>query len=147
MQIRCLNCVARNYLQLWYSLISLEMKIRSPKRPWKIICLISDLSAQLAFREPYLLAPLSKLGFPYVQIEALDKAHNFGIQTFSIRGRLSALICITRSCCFGLREYQVELISWIFPNLKGLGPLAHFDILTFCPFICVILRSSSPRSR
>ena len=46
---------------------------------------------------------------------------------FSIIGHLSARICITRSCCFGLREYQVELISWIFPNLKGLGPLAHFD--------------------
>ena len=31
---------------------------------------------------------LTRLGLPYVQIEALIKAHNFGIQPFSIRGRL-----------------------------------------------------------
>jgi hypothetical protein len=32
-QIRCLNFVPWNYLQLWYLLVSLEMKIRSQKRP------------------------------------------------------------------------------------------------------------------
>jgi hypothetical protein len=38
MQIRYPGCVPRNYLQLWYSFLSLEMKIRSLNRPWKIIC-------------------------------------------------------------------------------------------------------------
>jgi hypothetical protein len=38
MQIRCPGCMARNFLPLWYSFLSLEMKIRSPNRPWKIIC-------------------------------------------------------------------------------------------------------------
>jgi hypothetical protein len=84
MQIRYLNCVARNYIQLWYSLISLERKLRSPKWPRKIICLISDLSAQQVFRGPYLLAPWTELGFPYVQIEALNLAHNFGSQHFAL---------------------------------------------------------------
>jgi hypothetical protein len=31
MQIRCLGCVPRNYIQLWYTLVSLKTKIRSPK--------------------------------------------------------------------------------------------------------------------
>lgn len=120
MQIRCPDCVARNYLKLLYSSLSLETKIRSPKQPRKIICLTSDLSAQQAFRGPYLLAPWSELGFPYVQIEALNKDHNFGIQCFAIKGRLSLRICIERSCCSGLREYLsgwVDLVSK-FPNLK-----------------------------
>jgi hypothetical protein len=73
-----------------------------PKQPWKIVCLISDLSAQLAFRGPYLLAPWPELGLPYVQIEAIVKAHNFGSQTFAIRGHLSLWICTERSCCSGL---------------------------------------------
>jgi hypothetical protein len=30
---RCPGCVPRNYLQLWYSLLSLETKIRSQKQP------------------------------------------------------------------------------------------------------------------
>jgi hypothetical protein len=47
------------------------------------------LTAQQAFRGPYLLAPLSELGFPHVQIEGIVEAHNFGSQTFAIRGRLS----------------------------------------------------------
>jgi hypothetical protein len=85
MQIWCPGCVPRNYLQLWYSLLALEVNIRSPKQPRKIICLISDLSAQLAFRGPYLLAPWPELGLPHVQIEAIVEAHNFGSQTFAIR--------------------------------------------------------------
>jgi hypothetical protein len=87
MQIRCPGCVTRNYLQLWYSLIRNEDNI--PKQSQKIICLISDLSALLAFQGSYLLASWPKLGLPYVQIEAIVEAHNFGSQTFAIRGRLS----------------------------------------------------------
>jgi hypothetical protein len=78
---------------------------KSPKQPRKIICLISDMSAQLAFRGLYLLAPWPKLGLPHVQIEGIVESHNFGSQTFSIRGRLSLRICTKRSCCPGLREY------------------------------------------
>jgi hypothetical protein len=47
------------------------------------------LSAQQVFRGPYLLAPWSELGFPYVQTKALNKVQNFGSQHFSIRDRLS----------------------------------------------------------
>jgi hypothetical protein len=61
------------------------------------------LSALLAFQGPYLLAPWSELGLPYLQIESIVEAHNFGNQTFAIRGRLSLWICTERSCCFGLR--------------------------------------------
>jgi hypothetical protein len=59
MQIRYPGCMARNCLQLWYSLFSLETKIRSPNQPWKIICSDFRLTAQQGFRGPYLLAPLS----------------------------------------------------------------------------------------
>jgi hypothetical protein len=99
-------------------IFSLEMKIRSPNWPCKIICLISDLSAQLAFRGPYLLlAHWTELGLPHVQIEGIVEAHNFGSQTFAIRGRLSFWICTERSCCPGLREY---LSGWV--DLVGKHP-------------------------
>jgi hypothetical protein len=62
MQIRCPNCMERNFLQLWYAFLSLETKIRSPNRPWKIICSDFGLTAQQRFRGSYLLAPLSELG-------------------------------------------------------------------------------------
>jgi hypothetical protein len=89
MQIRCLGCMARNFLQLWYSFLSLETRIRSPNRPWKIICSDFRLTAQQAFRGSYLLAPLSELGLPHIQIEGIIDAHNFGSQNFVIRGHLS----------------------------------------------------------
>jgi hypothetical protein len=69
----------------------LETKIRSRNRPWKII-----------------------LGLPYVQIEGIVETHNFGSQTFAIKGRLGLWICTERSCCPGLWEYLsgwVDLIS------------------------------------
>jgi hypothetical protein len=72
------------------------------------------LFPQLAFRGPYLLVPWHALGLPYVQIEASVEAHNFGTQTFAIRGRLSLWICTERSWCSGLREYLsgwVDLVS------------------------------------
>jgi hypothetical protein len=62
MQIWCPGCVPTNYIQLWYTLVSLKTKIRSPKQPWKIICLISDLSAQLAFRGAISPISLSLIG-------------------------------------------------------------------------------------
>jgi hypothetical protein len=89
MQTQCPGCMARNFLQCWYSFISLETKIRSPNRPWKIICTGFGLTTQKGFRGPYLLAPLSELGLPHVQIEGIVEAHNFGSQTFSIKGHLS----------------------------------------------------------
>jgi hypothetical protein len=86
------------------------MKIKSPKQLRKIICLILDLSAQLEFREPYLLAPWPELGLPHVQIEGIVEAHNFGSQTFAIRGRLILRISTERSCCSGPQEY---LSGWV----------------------------------
>jgi hypothetical protein len=70
-------------------ILFLETKIRSLKQPLKIICLISELSAQLAFRGPYLLALWPELGLPHVQIEGIVEAHNFGSQTFAIICHLS----------------------------------------------------------
>jgi hypothetical protein len=117
MHIRCPDCVPRNYIQLWYSFISLETKIRSPNQPWKIIYSDFGLTAQQGFQEPYLLAPLSELGLPHVQIEGIVEAHNFGSQTFAIKGRLSLQICTERSCCPGLWEY---LSGWV--DLVGKHP-------------------------
>jgi hypothetical protein len=105
MQIRCPGCVPRNYLQLWYSLLYLETKIRSPNWPWKIICSDFGLTAQQGFRGPYLLAPLSELGLQHVQIEGIVEAHIFDSQTFAIKGRLNLRICTEISCCPELREY------------------------------------------
>jgi hypothetical protein len=99
MQIRCPGCVPRNYLQLWYSFISLETKKRSPNRPWMIICSDFGLTAQQGFWGPYLLATLSEFGLPHVEIEGIVKDHNFGSETFAIKGRLSLQICTERSCC------------------------------------------------
>jgi hypothetical protein len=48
---------------------------------------------------------LTRIGLPYVQIEAIIEDHNFGSQTFSIIGCLGLRICTKRSCCSGLREY------------------------------------------
>jgi hypothetical protein len=88
----------------------LETKIRFTKQPRKIMCLISDLSTLLAFWGSYLLAPWPELGLPYIQIEAIVKAHNFSTQTFAIKGRLTLRICTKRSCYSGLREY---LSGWV----------------------------------
>jgi hypothetical protein len=89
MQIRCPGCMARNVLQLWYSFLSLKTKIRSPNRPWKIICSDFELTAHQGFRVSYLLDSLSELSLPHIQIEGIVDAHNFGTQTFAIRGHLS----------------------------------------------------------
>jgi hypothetical protein len=103
MQIWCPDCVPRNYLQLWYSFISLETKTRSQNRPGKIIFSDFGLTAQQGFWGPYLLAPLSELSLPHVQIEGIIDAHNFGSQTFAIKGRISLRVCTKKSCCPGLR--------------------------------------------
>jgi hypothetical protein len=63
------------------------------------------LTTQQRFRGPYLLAPLSKMGLPHVQIEGIVEAHNFVSQTFAIRGCVSLQIYTGRSCCPGLWEY------------------------------------------
>jgi hypothetical protein len=132
MQIWCPGCVPRNYLQFWYSLLALETKIRSPKQPRKKICVISDLSAQLAFRGAYLLAVWPELGLPHVQIEGIVEAHNFSSQTFVIRGRISLWIYTERSCCSGMREY---LSGWV--DLVGKPPISgvlRVDALVLGPF-------------
>jgi hypothetical protein len=87
------------------------------KQPRKIMCLFSNLSAQLVFRGPYPLSAWPKLVLPHVQIEAIFEAHNFCSQTFGIRGRLSLRICTERSWCSGLREY---LSGWV--DLVGKPP-------------------------
>jgi hypothetical protein len=113
MQIWCPGCVPRNYLQLLYSFLSLKTKIRSPNRPWKIICSNFGLTAQQWFRGLYLLAPLSELGLPHVQIEGIVEAHSFGSQTFAIKYRLSLRICTERSCCPKLREYLSGVVDLV----------------------------------
>jgi hypothetical protein len=105
------------------------MKIRSPNRPWKIICSDFWLTARQGFRGPYLLAPLSELGLP--QIEGIVKAHNFGSQTFAIKGRLSLWIYTERSCCPGLREY---LSGWV--DLVGKHP-SPWSFACWCFGYCV----------
>jgi hypothetical protein len=100
-----------------------------PKWSRKIICLIPDLSAQQVFRGRYLLAPWSELGLPHVQIESIIEAHKFGIQSFSIRGRLGLRICTERSCYHGLWEY---LSGWV--DLVGKPPsLRSFMCWCFGP--------------
>jgi hypothetical protein len=111
-----------------------------PKQSRKIICLISDLSAQLAFRGSYLLAPWPELGLPYVQIEAIVEAHNFDSQTFAVRGRLSLRIYIERACCSGLWEY---LSGWVDVVGKPSSPRS-FTCWCFGPWViwsCVHLMS------
>jgi hypothetical protein len=117
MQIRCPGRMERNFLQLWYLLLSLETTIRSPNRPWKIICSAFRLTDQQRFQRPYLLASLSELGLPLVQIEGIIEAHNFGSQTFDIRVHIGLWICTERSCRLGLRKY---LLGWV--DLVGKPP-------------------------
>jgi hypothetical protein len=71
------------------------------------------LSVHLVFWGPYLLPPWAELDLPYVQIEDIVEAHNFGSQTFAIRGRLSLRICTERSCCSGLREYLPSCVDLV----------------------------------
>jgi hypothetical protein len=131
MQIWCPGCMTRNFLQLWYSLISLETKIRSPNRPWKIIYSDFGLTAQQGFRGSYLLAPWLELGLPYVQFEGIVETHNVGSQTFAIRGRLSLWICTEISCCPRLREY---LSGWV--GLVGKHPSPRsFTCWCFGPWV------------
>jgi hypothetical protein len=47
----------------------------------------------------------------------IQRWHKFGIQSFSIRGRLGLRICTERSCCHGLWEY---LSGWV--DLVGKPP-------------------------
>jgi hypothetical protein len=125
MQIRCPGCVQRNYLQLWYSFISLETKIRSPNWPWKIICSDFGLTAQQRFPGPYLLAPLSELSIPHVQIEGIVEAHNFGSQTFTIKGHLSLWIVPKDHVVLGCENIsRAELISLVNIQIPG---VLHVD--------------------
>jgi hypothetical protein len=131
MQIRCPGCVPRNYLQLWYSFLSLKTKIRSPNRPWKIICSDFRLTGQQGFRGLYLLTPLSESGLQHVQLEGIVEGHNFGSKTFAIKDRLSLRICTERSCCPELREY---LSGWVDPVGKHPSPRS-FACWCFGPWI------------
>jgi hypothetical protein len=131
MQIWCPGCVPQNYLQLGYSFLSLETKIRSPNRLWKIISSDFGLTAQQGFQGPYLLAPLFELVLPHVQIEGIVQTHNSGSQTFAIKIRLSIRICTERSCCPGLREY---LSGWV--DLVGKHPSPQsFACWCFGPWV------------
>jgi hypothetical protein len=71
------------------------------------------------------------LGLPHVQIEGIVEAHNFGSQTFAIKGRLNVRICTERSCCPGLREY---LSGWV--DLIGKHPSPRsFACWCFGPWV------------
>jgi hypothetical protein len=123
--------VPQNYILHWYLLVSFKTKIRSPNRPWKIICSDFRLSPQQGFRGPYLLAPLSELSLPHVQIEGIVEARNFGSQTFAIRGCLSLRIYTERSYCTGMREY---LSGWV--DLVGKHPSPRsFACWCFGPWV------------
>jgi hypothetical protein len=62
------------------------------------------------------------LGHPHVQIEGIVEDHNFGSQTFAIRGGLSLWICTERSCWPGCKNIsRVELISLV--NIQVFGVL------------------------
>jgi hypothetical protein len=87
------------------------------KSVWKIICSDFRLTAQQGFWGSYILASWPELGLPHIQIEGIVEPHNFGSQTFAIRGRLSLQICTERSYCPGLREY---LSGWV--DLVGKHP-------------------------
>jgi hypothetical protein len=139
MHIRCPSCVPRNYLQLWYSLISLETKIRSQKQ-----ARMSDFGLVCAavIWGPYLLAPWPELGLPHVQIKGIVDAYNFGSQAFAIGGRLNLWICTERSCCSGLREYLsgwVDLVSKP-PSFQSftcwwLGPWVIWSLVHFMSWL------------
>jgi hypothetical protein len=71
------------------------------------------------------------LGLLHVQIEGIIEAHNFGSQTFDIKGRLSLRICTERSCYPGLREY---LSGWV--DLVGKHPCPRsFACWCFNPWV------------
>jgi hypothetical protein len=55
-----------------------------PKQPRKIICLISDLSVQLPFRGPYLLAPWPELGLPHVQSKVSSRPTTLIVKLFPL---------------------------------------------------------------
>jgi hypothetical protein len=108
--------------EIIYSFLSLETKIRSPNRPWKIIYSNFRLTAQQGFRGPYLLAPLSELGPPHVQIEGIVEIHNFGIQTFATKGRLVSESALKDHVVLGCENIsRAELISLV--NIQVLGVL------------------------
>jgi hypothetical protein len=60
---------------------------------------------------------LSRIGSSTCPNWSYHRAHNFGSQTITIRGRLSLRICTERSCCSGLWEY---LSGWV--DLIGKPP-------------------------
>jgi NADH:ubiquinone oxidoreductase subunit E len=66
------------------------------------------------------------LGLPHVQIEGIVEAHNFGSQTFAIKGRLSLWICTEWSCCSGLREY---LSAWVDLVGKHSSPQSFYVLM------------------
>jgi hypothetical protein len=68
-----------------YSFLSFETKIRSPNRPWKIICSDFGLTVQQGFRGTYLLALLSELGLPRVQIEGIVKATTLVVKLLPLK--------------------------------------------------------------
>jgi hypothetical protein len=114
MQIRCPGCVPRNYLNLWYSMLSLETASKDNLSDFGLVCAAGISRA---------ISPsfLTRLGLPYVQIEAIVEAHNFGSQTFAIRVLLSLWICTERSWCSRLREYLsgwVDLVGNCFGHLE-----------------------------
>jgi hypothetical protein len=71
------------------------------------------LTAQQGFWEPYLLAPLSELGLPHVQIDGIVEAHNFGSQTFAIKGHLSLQICTENHVVLGCENISRAELIWL----------------------------------
>jgi hypothetical protein len=73
----------------------METKIGSPNQPWKIIYSDFGLTGQQGFRGPYLLAPLSELGLPHVQIEGIVEAYNFVVKLLPLKANLYRKIMLS----------------------------------------------------
>jgi hypothetical protein len=130
MQIRCPGCVPRNYIQLWYSFISLETKRRSPNRSWKIICSDFRLTAQQGFRGPYFLAPYPNWAFHMSKSTASSRPTTLVVKLLPLKA-LSLRICTERSYYPGLREY---LSGWVDLNGKHPSPRS-FTCWCFGPWV------------
>jgi hypothetical protein len=64
----------------------LENEYKIPKQPRRIIYLISDFSAQLAFRGPYLLAPWSELTFHMSKLKISSRPTNLVVKLLPLEG-------------------------------------------------------------
>jgi hypothetical protein len=124
MQIMCPDYMAQNFLQLWYSLLSLETKMALKDNLfWFQTDCATGISRAICLSSLIRMGPSTCPNRRY--------RINFGSQTFASRGHLSLWICIERSWCLGLREY---LSGWV--DLVGKPPSPRsFTCWCFGPLV------------